>query len=162
MMVVIYGPNLADQSRGSFHVHADGCGHAAPLGLAGLASEGWAIGAESKAEAVLAIYSDQIHEGASYQSCRDDVFFDVCCMTGTLPEGDAEALLGDMHEEERKGAEDHAMAEAERVLGPLSDDERELVLGSAVGMLLLAEATIALGHQMLRHATEQLRHERGE
>lgn len=27
MRLIIVGPNLLDQSKGDYHVHADGCGH---------------------------------------------------------------------------------------------------------------------------------------
>lgn len=63
--VTICGPNLRDQSKGQFHVHAAGC---ADL-VRGAAREpeyrhGWTIEAESRVEVGDSIYEDHIAEGS--------------------------------------------------------------------------------------------------
>lgn len=63
--ITICGPNLRDQSKGTFHVHAAGCAD-----LKRHASRepeyrhGWTIDAESQAEVGDAIYEDMIDEGS--------------------------------------------------------------------------------------------------
>ena len=145
MMVTIYGPNLQDQSRGSFRVHRDGCGHDAPLSLGGLPAHGWAIDASSKAAATLAVYADQIAEGSGYRECRDDLFFEVCCQgVPAFPEGDAEAELREVLEEERLGAEDHAAAMAE--------EAADVVPPMVLELIGVASALLAVSARLLDEA----------
>jgi len=88
MRIIIHGPNLADQRQGSFQIHAADCGDNAKvryLGGAGTAETAWTLEVDDRAEAVEEVYSDQLGEGADFQSCRDDLYFNPCC--SGLPEG---------------------------------------------------------------------------
>jgi hypothetical protein len=63
MQVTICGPNLRDQSKGQFHIHAAGC---ADL-VRGARREpeyrdGWTVEAATREDVVRAIYSDHIGE----------------------------------------------------------------------------------------------------
>lgn len=77
MQVTICGPNLRDQSKGTFHVHAAGCGdlvrHARREPEY---SNGWTVEVSSRREIVEAIYSDHMDEERGeiehYKSHPDD------------------------------------------------------------------------------------------
>lgn len=81
MRVTIQGPNLRDQSRGSFHIHAAGCSDNRRYGPGcslGGDDGGWEIDADTQREVVDAIYGDQMDEGASYEECHGDLHFEPC------------------------------------------------------------------------------------
>lgn len=67
MRVTICGPNLQDQSKGQFHIHAAGCAdlkrhaHREPE-----YRHGWTISAASQLDVAAEVYSDIMaeHEGA--------------------------------------------------------------------------------------------------
>ena len=82
MRVTICGPNLRDQSKGTFHVHAEGCAdlkrhaHREPE-----YRDGWTINAESREAVADEVYADIIDENpdstaADYVS---DFHFFPCC-----------------------------------------------------------------------------------
>lgn len=88
--VAIFGPNLsrAGQAKATFHIHkltCKDCKDYGPDRKFGGEDEGWNIEADTKAEVVYEVYADQINEGASYESCRMDLWFAPCL--NTLPEG---------------------------------------------------------------------------
>jgi hypothetical protein len=82
MNVTICGPNLRDQSRGDFHVHAAGCADLAR----GAQREpeyrnGWTIDADSRLDVANEVYADIIDEngeedGSSY---LETMHFFPCC-----------------------------------------------------------------------------------
>lgn len=83
--VYIVGPNLWDQSKGQFRIHRAGCGHIDRMKRRDSAYEdGWSVEAESRRQVVEAVYGDQMSEGASYESCRADLYFEPCL--ADLPE----------------------------------------------------------------------------
>lgn len=90
--IAIFGPNLYKQEKGTFHIHklhcAD-CRRYGPDKEFGGDDGGWAITADTKAEVVLEVYADQISEGASYESCRTDLWFAPCI--SYMPEGEYSA-----------------------------------------------------------------------
>lgn len=63
MQVTICGPNLNDQSKGQFHVHAAGCSdlkrhaHREPE-----YEHGWTIEAESRVDVATEVYADHMAE----------------------------------------------------------------------------------------------------
>lgn len=89
--VRVFGPNLSGpaQRKGEFHVHAEGCGdckHYGPDGrFGGDDPDGWHMVVDTRAEVVEGIYEDQIHEGASFESCAATVWWAPCC--NDIPEG---------------------------------------------------------------------------
>lgn len=61
MQVTVFGPNLRDQSKGSNHVHAAGCGdckHYGRSGKFGGEDNGWTIEVGSQMDVVTEIYCD--------------------------------------------------------------------------------------------------------
>lgn len=82
MRVTICGPNLRDQSKGTFHVHAEGCAD-----LARHASRepeyrnGWTVDAESRKDIVTAIYdpSDFQYDADTEWRDYDDMYLFPCC-----------------------------------------------------------------------------------
>lgn len=85
MRVTICGPNLMDQSKGSFHIHAAGCADLRRGARREPEYEnGWTIEANTKRTVVMAVYADQIGEGSTYEACREDLHFMDCC--AALPE----------------------------------------------------------------------------
>jgi len=61
MKVTIFGPNLRDQRKGQFHVHATGCGdckHYGPRGKFGGEDSGWTINAETALDVSADIHCD--------------------------------------------------------------------------------------------------------
>jgi hypothetical protein len=82
MQVTICGPNLRDQSKGSFHVHAADC--ADLVRHARREPEyrnGWTVEATCKDDAVLAVYSDMIEadDCEPIDGYRADLYFFPCC-----------------------------------------------------------------------------------
>jgi hypothetical protein len=82
MRVTICGPNLRDQSKGSFHVHAAGC---ADL-VRGARREpeyrsDWTIEAATRDDVVLEVYSDMIlaNDCDPIEDYRSDLHFFPCC-----------------------------------------------------------------------------------
>lgn len=97
MRVSICGPNLQDQSKGQFHVHAADCGDLRHYGWEGHPAiprkyggeEPWAVEVETKKEAVEALYGPDEFEydpddPQQYQGFRDDMHFAPCL--DSLPE----------------------------------------------------------------------------
>lgn len=89
MRVTICGPNLRDQSKGDFHVHAAGC---ADL-RRGAAREpeyrhGWTIDASSRESVAGEVYADIIAEnpGSTAADYVETMHFFPCC--GELPMND--------------------------------------------------------------------------
>lgn len=62
--VKVYGPNLADQSKGSFHVHAEGCGVKVRTLGGGFDEHPMVFEASSKTEVADETYADHIGEGS--------------------------------------------------------------------------------------------------
>lgn len=60
--VTIVGPNLRDQSKGDFHVHAAGCGDLARDPNLRREDQSWSIDAPSRLAIADAIYEDIIAE----------------------------------------------------------------------------------------------------
>lgn len=58
--VVVFGPNLIDQSKGQFHVHAEGCGDAKHYGrdgkYGGEDRDGWTLDVETRDDVVHEVY----------------------------------------------------------------------------------------------------------
>lgn len=96
MKVTICGPNLNDQSKGQFHIHAADCAH-----LVRLASRepeyryGWTIVAETRDEVGDEIYADMIEEGSMEpgEGASDCHFFPCCDALLTTDERDHEETL---------------------------------------------------------------------
>ena len=87
MRVVICGPNLNDQSKGQYHVHAEGC--ADLRRMANREPEytrGWAIDAETRDDAVMGVYEDMIlyNDQDPIEFFRHDLHFFPCC--ASLPQ----------------------------------------------------------------------------
>jgi hypothetical protein len=106
LRVVICGPNLIDQTRGTFHVHREGC---ADLGRHARREpeyeNGWTIEAETREGVVRAIYADHMAEReAENQWLRangradeardftwddyDDLYVFDCCKQLDAPRGE--------------------------------------------------------------------------
>lgn len=90
MRVVIFGPNLMDQSKGQFHVHAAGCGdakHYGPRGKYGGEEGGWEIEVAGKIDIVWAVYSNQLEETGEDEAGQNEIakdwlsdfWFAPCC-----------------------------------------------------------------------------------
>jgi len=62
--VIIIGPNLPDDSLGTFHVHAVGCRDGVRLNKAMGSQAGWEIDADSRKAIVIDIYSDHMADNA--------------------------------------------------------------------------------------------------
>jgi hypothetical protein len=61
--ISIFGPNLNDQSKGQFHVHAAGCGDCKHYGRGKFGGEtGWHIDAESQLDVCSEIYADHLSD----------------------------------------------------------------------------------------------------
>lgn len=78
--VAIFGPNLRDQSKGEFHIHAadcHDCGNYGPNKKFG-GDESMVLDTISRAEVVHFIYADQLAEGASTKLCAKQVYFAPC------------------------------------------------------------------------------------
>lgn len=80
--VMILGPNLLDQSTGSFHVHRVGCADIKrryPMALR--TAESYTMPAECEQEVVESIYADFLDDGRSWNDYADDVRI-FPCVTG--------------------------------------------------------------------------------
>ena len=65
MQVTICGPNLRDQRKGQFHVHAAGCGdlkHYGGDGKHGGEDGGWTVEAETTLDVCAAVYADHLSD----------------------------------------------------------------------------------------------------
>lgn len=78
MQVTIHGPNLLDQSKGTFHIHTAACRDNDKEIARNGSEHPWTIEADDKHQVVEEVYGDQINEGASYDSCRQDIWFAPC------------------------------------------------------------------------------------
>jgi hypothetical protein len=86
MLVTICGPNLRDQSKGDFHVHAADC---ADLHKHARREpeyrNGWTVDVASVKDAVLDVYEDMIFECWEEDEAEDhwreynDLYFFPCC-----------------------------------------------------------------------------------
>lgn len=76
MKVTIVGPNLPDQSKGSFHVHKEGCADL-KRGMM-VRAERWTVEVKELDEVVYAVYSDMIEDGEDIGMYRDDIHFAPC------------------------------------------------------------------------------------
>ena len=82
MRVTICGPNLRDQSKGQFHVHAEGC---ADLRRGAIREpeyrHGWTIDATSREQVADEVYADIIDEnpGTTAGDYVSDFHFFPCC-----------------------------------------------------------------------------------
>lgn len=77
----ILGPNLRDQSRGQFVVHAAGCRDIAKVkDLDGGPAEGWEIDVRDRRDAVEAVYADHMEESPDvpFTSYAADFHFAPC------------------------------------------------------------------------------------
>lgn len=157
--VTIYGPNLADQHLGTFHVHDAGCQCRPPRDLleAGPA-EGWTVDVDSRWDAVLAVYSDHLAERTPDElldpgepgvaTVRDSFYSDLHfapCLKD-LPEGDWREVLA--------GAELIPYQEPDRVDLTLAEELIQMAthLGEGIG-LFVAGATMNL-RWYIDHASE--------
>ena len=81
--VVIVGPNLQDQSKGSFHVHSEGCRdlHKAVYRFEEI---DWVTEVSSVQEIVEAIYGDIIdeNEDTTWEDYRSDIHILPCVKLG--------------------------------------------------------------------------------
>jgi hypothetical protein len=90
--ITICGPNLNDQNKGQFHVHAAGCGdlkHYGPGRKLGGEDGGWEIEVDSRLDASAAVYADHLSdhglstadaEGtAMLRDWLSDFHFAPCC-----------------------------------------------------------------------------------
>jgi hypothetical protein len=72
MRVTIIGPNLRDQSKGTFHVHAEGCADIARSARRDPAfRDGWTIEAASATEVSDAVYPPEDFGGESGDNVSD-------------------------------------------------------------------------------------------
>lgn len=64
MKVSIFGPNLRDQSKGTSHAHATGCGDCKHYGRSGKfgGEDGWEIEVTSEMDVVTEIYADHLSD----------------------------------------------------------------------------------------------------
>lgn len=87
VMVSVFGPNLRDQSKGQFHVHAVGCADIARTERRDPAyADPMTIEITCKDDAVLDVYSDFIEHNdcEPIEGYRSDLYFFPCC--GNLPQ----------------------------------------------------------------------------
>lgn len=75
--IVICGPNLRDQSRGSFHVHAAGCADL-KRSKEPAYRDGWEITVASRIEASDEVYPPEEFGGESGDNLHDLHFFPCC------------------------------------------------------------------------------------
>jgi hypothetical protein len=85
MNVCIIGPNLIDQSKGSFHVHRDGCADIRRNPIYRGEDTDWIVDVDSVQEAVEAVYMDIIEEHEegdgwdTWEAYESDLHFCPCC-----------------------------------------------------------------------------------
>ena len=82
-VIFVAGPNLNDQSKGSFHAHAAGCRDATKYGFGkqhGGDDEGWTLRADDWRDVVEDIFYDQIIENDEEpDDYFGEVWFAPCC-----------------------------------------------------------------------------------
>ena len=82
MQVTIHGPNLHDQSQGTFHVHAAGCRDNHREVRANGSENPWTLEVDSAQAVVEEVYADQIAEAegewASWEPYLSDFAFYPC------------------------------------------------------------------------------------
>lgn len=90
MRVFIAGPNLRDQSKGSFHVHAEGCADIAKMKRRDPAyRDGYVIDAVDRIEVAEDVYDNGIMTaGETGRDYLFDFHFFPCC--DALPTDDSE------------------------------------------------------------------------
>lgn len=93
MRVHIIGPNLPDQSKGSFHIHAEGCTDVQrdPQYAAFLHDREYTWAVTSRLNAAAEVYADQIAEGT--MTAHDglaDLYFAPCTVPGLPYSNDAD------------------------------------------------------------------------
>lgn len=132
MKVIIQGPNLNDQSKGTFHVHTEGCRDNAkygPRGTLGGESEPFAVEVETVEDVVIFVYSDHIDEQPTeeredyVQDLVNDFWFAPCI--AMLPneqrrdDDERRAAEGDDQRDyaEERANEAHVREESESELG---------------------------------------------
>lgn len=83
MKVTIAGPNLRDQSKGSFHVHAAGCADIAKAAARDpefRPGRAWTFDVVDRLEVSEAVYGDIIEEnGDTPANYLGDFYFAPCC-----------------------------------------------------------------------------------
>lgn len=79
--VVIVGPNLRDQTKGSFHVHAEGCADLRRDPNVKHENQGWVIEADTVEDVAEAVYSDMMEESDSPASDYVSDFHFAPCVT---------------------------------------------------------------------------------
>jgi hypothetical protein len=88
MYVKIHGPNLNDQSKGTFHVHERDCLDNKKYGpgrVLGGEDNGWIMNVDSVRDIVVEVYSDHINEQPEseqedyIQDLFNDFYFAPCC-----------------------------------------------------------------------------------
>lgn len=76
--LTIFGPNLTDQSKGDFHVHAATCGDCTRYD-----EQGWTTEFPDRGNVVEELYSDQLSEHGDekgyFEVCYATVWFAPCC-----------------------------------------------------------------------------------
>lgn len=86
--VMVFGPNLRDQSKGAFHVHAVDCAdrkHYGPTGKKFGGEEGLIISVNTRKDVAADIYADQIAEAPAYKASHYlKEFFFAPCIAGVL------------------------------------------------------------------------------
>ena len=81
MQLTIHGPNLIDQSKGTFHVHTAACRDNQREVRTNGSEDPWTVDVESVQEVVEAVYSDHMDEHpagdpwASWEPYRSDFHF---------------------------------------------------------------------------------------
>ena len=83
MIVNIFGPNLRDESRGTFHVHRAGCQdakHYGPGRKFGGEDEGWTVDVDSRVDVVECVYDNQLDEHPDVEAADwlSDFYFAPC------------------------------------------------------------------------------------
>lgn len=133
MDVVICGPNLRDQSKGTFHVHAAGCSD-----LKRMARNepeyrnGWKVAVNDVKSVIVDVYADQMREAdeesqQDWESYVDDFHFFPCC--DSLPHDADEATKAKVAEvksttsDEFKSAMSDAMDLLNEYAGTLDTDD---------------------------------------
>lgn len=111
--VTIVGPNLIDQSRGTFEVHKQGCSSTYRNTNESPSYAGWDVEVESKLDVAEEVYSDHACDENEYESegywqhlANDVADFHFHNCVGSIPEG------------EPRQPEDHSEAAASFVAAP--------------------------------------------
>jgi hypothetical protein len=81
MLVTIVGPNLADQRKGTFHVHKTGCLDLAKYARRGELEDAFRFDATSRRSIVEFIYEDHMNEHPEWPAWEtyDDLYLAPCC-----------------------------------------------------------------------------------